>query len=91
MSIASHRENPFAIAYVEAIVDTMLTIPLGIFNKALSFELYPNPRIKMAENVVITPLGIVMRIVNKTSSQVCMSAKASRTDRQRKTLSPTPA
>jgi hypothetical protein len=72
-------------------VATMLTIPDGIFNRALSLELYPKPLIRIAENVVITPLGIVMRIVSNTSIHVCRSPKASRTERQRKTLSPTPA
>jgi hypothetical protein len=66
-------------------------MPDGIFSKALSLELYPNPLMRIAENVVITPLGIVMKIVSNTSIQVCKSPKASRTDRHRKTLSPTPA
>jgi hypothetical protein len=66
-------------------------MPDGIFSKALSLELYPNPLMRIAENVVITPLGIVMRIVSKTSIHVCRSPKASRTDRHRKILSPAPA
>lgn len=68
--IASHRENPLEIAYVEIMVEAMLTTPDGMFNKALSMESNPKPLIRIAENVVMTPLGIVMRIVKITNIHV---------------------
>ena len=89
--IASHREYPLEIAHVDSIVEIILTAPEGIFRRALCLLVYPKSLIKIDEKVVITPLGIVMRIVNCTSNQVCMSPSDSSNEPHLKTLWPTPA
>ena len=69
----SHRGMRFKIAQVDSMVAKMLIMPDGMFRSALCFELYPKLWIKVAEKVVITPLGIVMQRVSKIKSHVCRS------------------
>ena len=53
----------------------MLTTPLGIFNNADCLLAYPRFLIKVAENVVMTPLGRELSTVIKHRSQTLESLK----------------
>ena len=86
VSIANHRGYPFAMAQVVNMVAAKLTTPEGIFSSALCLLVYPKSLIKIDEKVVITPLGMVVRIVSKTSSQVCRSLNASTSELHLTTL-----
>lgn len=86
VSIANQRGYPFAIAQVVSMVAAKLTTPEGIFSSALCLLVYPKSLIKIDEKVVITPLGMVVRIVSKTSSQVCRSLNASTSELHLTTL-----
>lgn len=91
VSIANHRGYPFAMAQVVSMVAAKLTTPDGMFSSALCLLVYPKSLIRVDEKVVITPLGMVVRIVSRTSSQVCRSHNASSSELHLKTLWPTPA
>lgn len=53
------------------------TTPDGMFSKAEVFDVYPKPLMRVAENVVMTPDGMTIKIVARSSSQTAGSSKVS--------------
>jgi hypothetical protein len=69
-TIDAHLPYPLPTAVVANIVLKILVTPLGIFSKADCLPSYPKPLIKVAENVVMTPLDSEERIVIKHKSKI---------------------